>query len=88
MVEFMLNIKSEEAHRLASQLAALTGKSMTRAVTEALKEKLEALERERDRETLVKDILDMGKECRARMKEPYLSTDIDELLYDERGLPK
>ena len=29
-----LNIKSEDAHRLARELAALTGESMTAAVTE------------------------------------------------------
>lgn len=83
-----LNIKSDEAHRLAVQLAELTGESLTRAVTEAVREKLETLQRSRQKEAMVKDILKMGRECRARMKEPYLSTDIDELLYDEHGLPK
>ena len=31
-----LNVKSDEAHRLARQLAQLTGESMTEAVTRAL----------------------------------------------------
>lgn len=84
----MLNIKNEETHRLATKLAALTGQSLTQAVTDAVREKLETLERSRQKEARIKDILDMGKECRARMSESYLSTDIDELLYDERGLPK
>jgi hypothetical protein len=33
-----LHIKSEEAHRLARRLAELTNRSMTQAVTEALRE--------------------------------------------------
>ena len=36
-----LNIKNEETHRLAAQLAELTGETMTTAVTLALKERLE-----------------------------------------------
>jgi antitoxin VapB len=35
-----LNIKSEEAHRLARELARLTGESMTAAVTEAVRQRL------------------------------------------------
>ena len=35
-----LSIKTEEADRLARELAALTGRSMTAVVTEALQEKL------------------------------------------------
>ncbi len=36
-----LNIKDEEAHRLARQLARLTKESMTTAVREAVRERLE-----------------------------------------------
>ena len=35
-----LNIKSDEAHRLARELAEATGSSMTEAVTEALRRTL------------------------------------------------
>lgn len=42
-----LNIKSREAHELAAELARLTGESMTKAVTEALRERLERKRRER-----------------------------------------
>ena len=35
-----LNIKDPEAHQLAQDLAAATGETMTRAVTEALRERL------------------------------------------------
>jgi antitoxin VapB len=35
-----LNIKNDEAHRLATELAALTGESLTGAVTSALRAQL------------------------------------------------
>jgi antitoxin VapB len=41
-----LNIKNDETHRLARELAQLTGDSMTEAVTEALVERLVRLRRE------------------------------------------
>ena len=44
-----LNIKSDEAHRLARQLAGLTGESVTAAVTRALGERLDRVRRERQR---------------------------------------
>ncbi|HEX4695870.1 type II toxin-antitoxin system VapB family antitoxin [Sphingomonas sp.] len=42
-----LNIKSEEARRLAEELAAESGETLTPAVTEAMRERLKALRRER-----------------------------------------
>ena len=82
-----LNIKSDEAHRLAEELARLTGESMTAAVTEALRQRLERVRRERD-ESLADRLLAIGKDCAPRLKEPYRSTDHGELLYDENGLPR
>ena len=38
-----LHIKSEETHRLARELARLTGESMTAAVTEAVRERIDRL---------------------------------------------
>ena len=43
-----LNIKSEDAYRLASRLSELTGESLTSVVTKALRAELEREERERD----------------------------------------
>ena len=37
----MLNIKNKETYKLAQELSKITGKSMTTAVTDALKDKLE-----------------------------------------------
>ena len=33
-------------------------------------------------------IMEIAKECGPRWKEPFRSTDIGDLLYDEEGLPK
>ena len=43
-----MNIKNEQACRLAKQLAKLTGESLTTAVTEAVRERLARLRGERD----------------------------------------
>jgi antitoxin VapB len=82
-----LNIKSEEAHRLAGELAALTGESLTAAVTIAVRERLDRVRRQRDA-GLADRLLRIGRECAARLKEPYRSADHGALLYDERGLPR
>jgi antitoxin VapB len=79
-----LNIKNEETHRLAQELAALTGESMTSAVTEAVRERLDRVRSKGMAERIMK----IAKECAPRWKEPYRSIDHDKLLYDEKGLPK
>lgn len=38
----MLNIKNKETYKLAQELSKITGKSMTFAVTEAVREKLQS----------------------------------------------
>lgn len=82
-----LNIKDERTHRLARELANLTGESMTEAVTIALQERLERLQPAQG-DDLVELILAIGRDCAAHLKEPYKSIDHAELLYDERGLPR
>jgi antitoxin VapB len=81
-----LNIKSDDAYRLASRLAELTGESLTSVVTKALQAELEREERRRDVAETVKRMLEMGREIRAHMREP-VSSDTS-WMYDENGLPK
>jgi antitoxin VapB len=78
-----LNIKNPEARRLARELAALTGESMTAAVTEAVRERLARIRRER----LAAHLLAIGKDCAAHLKEPSRSIDHATLLYSGDGLP-
>ena len=57
-LEMALNIKDDQADRLARELAAETGETITTAVSVALRERLErlrgAVPRERRREALAK----------------------------------
>jgi len=80
-----LNVKDPEAHRLAQAIAEATGETLTRAVTEALRERYERLHRH-DHEALAADIRAIADRAAAYIKRPYL--DHAELLYDEHGLPK
>ena len=66
-----LNIKNEEADQLARALAELTGETVTAAVTEALRERLERVRRRLRKENRVQDLLAIGGDCAARLKEPY-----------------
>jgi antitoxin VapB len=79
-----LNIKNDETHRLAAQLAALTGETMTKAVTVAILERIERLQRQRH----VPEVLARVQEIvrKSGGAQPY--TDHAELLYNEHGLPK
>jgi antitoxin VapB len=80
-----LNIKSEDAYRLASKLAALTGESLTSVVTKALRSELERQESSHDVEAEVSRMLAMGREIRSHMTEP-VSSDLSD-LYDDDGMP-
>ena len=78
-----LNIKSPEADRLARDLVALTGESITDAVTTALAERLERL----NRTTSSRRVILRG--IRERMSRlPVLDDRSDDVLagYDDDGL--
>jgi antitoxin VapB len=83
-----LNIRNPEAHELATELARLTGESMTKAVTEAIRERLERERRRRGAQDLSAELLAIGRRCAAHMRPPIHSSDHGDLLYDEQGLPK
>lgn len=84
----MLNIKSPEAHRLARELAELRGVSMTNAVTEALREKLDREKHRRRDRSLSAELLEIGKRCAAHIKRPVKSSDHADMLYNSKGLPR
>jgi antitoxin VapB len=89
VVEVSLKFKNSEAHALAARLAKLTGETLTDAVTVALRERLARLEQKPDfDEALYEKLKAIATGCRKHMKEPYLSAEHGDLLYDERGLPK
>jgi antitoxin VapB len=82
-----LNIKNPEIHPLARELAERTGESMTAAVTTAVRERLDRVRREQGA-SLADRLLEIGRDCAKRLKEPFRSADHDALLYDDRGLPR
>jgi antitoxin VapB len=81
-----LNIKNPETHKLALLLAEETGETVTAAVTEALRERLESVRRRRNSEAIFADLHAISERSAALLKGPPL--DHAEMLYDENGLPK
>lgn len=85
-----LNIKNEQTHDLARELASLTGESLTEAVTVAVRERLERLRtREGIDEERRRAAWAIAKDIAARLG-PY-DPDVDPtaFLYDEEtGLPR
>ncbi len=81
-----LTLKDEEAHRLAEELAHLTGESMTEAVLVSLRERLDRERRRHRRAGLASRLVAMGYRVRAEMTGPPI--DHGELLYDGQGLPR
>jgi antitoxin VapB len=77
-----LNIKDPEVYRLAAELAAQRGTSMTGAVRQAL---VEAAERQR---AVRADRLERMREISRRSAALDAPTLSDDDLYDERGLPR
>jgi len=82
-----LNIKNQQTQKLARELAELTGESMTTAITEAVRERLDRVRGEHGT-SLADRLVKIGKDCAAQLQEPYRSVDHGELLYNEKGLPR
>ena len=87
-----LNIKNDEAYRLARELAERTGESLTVAVTTALRQRLDRerisdRERPRQRAERLRRLQDVAKRFDAL---PVLDDrEPDDIIgYDEAGLPK
>lgn len=80
-----LNIKDPEAHHLAQAIARATGQSMTRVVTEALRERYRQLQR-RDGKASLEELRTIARRAASHAKGPF--PDHADYLYDERGLPK
>jgi antitoxin VapB len=81
-----MNIKNKEAYELTRQLAKLTGESLTTAVTEAARERLDRVRRERGGD-LAERLLEIGRDCAAHLEEAYRAIDHGEMLYGDYGLP-
>jgi antitoxin VapB len=81
-----LSIKDPEADRLAREVAALTGESLTEAVKAALAERLAREQRKRGATLSLAERLDrIAVECAALPVHDARSAD-DILGYDDRGM--
>ena len=69
-----MNIKNKEANQLARQLSKLTGESLTTAVTEAVRERLDRVRGDHGVD-LAERLLLIGRDCAAHLKEPFRSVD-------------
>jgi antitoxin VapB len=81
-----LSIKDPEADRLAREVAARTGETLTTAIVTALRERLRRL-RQRPRRRLRDELREIGERC-ARL--PTLDDRSPDAIlgYDDRGLPR
>jgi antitoxin VapB len=83
-----LSIKDDQTDELARKLAGLTGETITTAVREALRERLERESRRRGKGRQAGRLLEIGRRCAAHVAKPAHSLDHGDLLYDEHGLPR
>ena len=86
-----LNIKNEETVRLVRELADELDISMTAAIADAVRARLEQVRKTQEDDDFDRDIergLAIAAEMRELMGEEYLSQDFDAILYDDMGLPK
>jgi antitoxin VapB len=87
-VSMALNIKSDEVHALAAELARVRGVSLTQAVLDAVSHDLEREKQQRQKVRLAGQLLEIGKRCAARMGGKRAWSDHAAMLYDEKGLPR
>lgn len=80
-----LNIKNSETEKLAEALAKLTEETKTEAVTQALRDRLAWLRRERAQRRLADELDEIARHCAGL---PVLDPrTLDQILgYDEHGL--
>jgi antitoxin VapB len=88
-----LNIKDRETHELVKELAALRGTSLTGAVKDAVRDELERERTKRQkagekRKSRYDLLMEFAGWYSKRVKDPIHSWQINDLLYDENGLPK
>ena len=82
-----LSIRNARADKLARQVAAESGESLTEAIIHALEDRLQRLKGRRTTTDVAEEIMRISLRCRALPdRDPR---DADEILdYDERGLPR
>ena len=80
-----LNLKSESVHQLARELGKLSGESMTAAVENALRERLERF-RKTASKPMADRLMEIGRDCAPRLRE--ITGEHGDILYGDDGLPR
>jgi antitoxin VapB len=83
-----LNIKDPEAYQLASEIAQLTGKTLTRVVVDALKHEKEMLKPASQEIDMTKVYQILAQMHAMPEADPRSVEEIIGDMYDEQGLPK
>ncbi|MBX3052093.1 MAG: type II toxin-antitoxin system VapB family antitoxin [Caldilineaceae bacterium] len=83
-----LNIKNKEVYTLASDLAKLTGQSMTSVVLDALRIQKKRLSRQDNTETRVQELMSIAARCAKHIRQPVSAVEHGDMLYDENGMPQ
>lgn len=81
-----LNIKNGETQQLAKELSKLTGETLTVAISKAVRERLDRVRSERG-DGLADELLKIGKDCAAHLREPFRTVEHGDLLHNGKGLP-
>ena len=82
-----LSIRNPKTEKLAREIAAESGETITQAITRALEERLERLRGRSTTTDLVEEILKISERCSAIPDRDQSSAD-DILGYDSVGVPE
>ena len=82
-----LNIKNQETCDLARELAELTDDTMTGAITNVLRERVEQIKRERNRDKLLRDVRAIRDSVAEKLNAGPSAEEIIEGMYGEFGEP-
>jgi antitoxin VapB len=82
-----ISLKDPEADRLAREVAARSGETLTAAIITALRERLARLKGRRRRRPLREDLREIGRRCAALPTLDDRTAD-DIIGYDPHGLPR
>ncbi len=82
-----LNIKNQETCDLARELAELTDDTMTGAITNVLRERVEQIKRERNRGKLLRDVRAIRDSVAEKLNAGPSAEEIIEGMYGEFGEP-
>ena len=82
-----LSIQNSKTEKLAREVAAQSGETITQAITRALEERLERMRGRRTAADTAAEILKISKRC-SRLPDKDDRTPDEILGYDESGVPR